>query len=63
VQRSDQFIYDPDGDPFHLAGTRIYRDQDGGLVYDCPHCGRHPVPLRLVAALTRYEEGAERERP
>jgi hypothetical protein len=54
--RPDRFIYDANGDPFHLAGTRIYWDPDGALVYDCPHCGHHLMPLHLVAELARYAE-------
>jgi len=40
----ESFIYDAGGYPFHAIGTRIYREADGTLIYDCPHCGKHPVP-------------------
>jgi len=52
----DRFIYDTNGDPFHLAGTRIYWDPDGTLMYNCPHCGRRPVPRHRVAELAHYAD-------
>jgi hypothetical protein len=43
-----------DGWPFHLAGTKVYREADGTLSFDCPHCGRRVVPRRYEKALARY---------
>jgi hypothetical protein len=42
------------GNPFHVAGTWIYREPDGSLSYQCPHCGRHRVPGRLMNDLAKY---------
>jgi hypothetical protein len=48
------YLYDAAGRPYHAAGTRIHRDADGNLVYDCPHCGRHWVPSDQVRAMGKY---------
>jgi len=50
----NDFILDADSDPFHLPGTKIYRDEYGMLFYECPHCGRHAVPRYREAGLRRY---------
>ncbi len=49
-----KYLYDADGNPFHSAGTRIYRDVDGELIYDCPCCGRHWVPSHKVSEMENY---------
>ena len=49
-----RLIYDANGNPFHLPGTDIYREPDGSLTYECPHCREHPVPRHMVAALAKY---------
>ena len=43
-----------DGRPFHLAGTKVYREADGTLSFECPHCGRRAVPRRYEKSLGRY---------
>jgi hypothetical protein len=53
---NDTFVYDGHGNPFHLAGTRIFRESDGSLTYECPHCGRQRVPAHLVNHMARYAE-------
>jgi hypothetical protein len=42
------------GLPFHLAGTKVYREADGTPTFECPHCVRRGVPLHLEKALARY---------
>jgi hypothetical protein len=58
MQSSDEFVYDADGNPFHLADTRIFREADGSLSYECSHCGRHGVPRRLWKDLAQYASDA-----
>ncbi|MGA3043051.1 MAG: hypothetical protein ABSF54_19925 [Bryobacteraceae bacterium] len=55
---NDDLIYDAEGKPFHLAGTRIFWD-GGELVYDCPHFKRHRVPTRLLNDLDEIAEVAD----
>ena len=50
MQSQHELLYDADGNPFHMAGTRIYCDTDGTLYYICPHCREHPVPTRHITA-------------
>ncbi len=50
----DDLIRDKDGNLFHLPGTRIREEVSGQLTYDCPHCGRRPVPRSMVADLAKY---------
>jgi hypothetical protein len=50
---SQRWLY-ANGGPFHLAGTRIYREADCSLSYECPHCGRRPVPRHLEGELAKY---------
>ena len=54
MQHNDTFLSDAAGNPFHVAGTRIYRERDGNLSYECPHCDRHRVPRRLMNDLVKY---------
>jgi hypothetical protein len=49
-----QLIFDANGNPFHLPGTRIYLEPDGHLTYECPRCGVHRVPRHLVKDLAKY---------
>lgn len=44
------------GNPFHLPGTLIYEEADGKLTYECPHCGRHPVPRHASRDLVKYAQ-------
>ena len=55
-----RFVYDANGSPFHLPGTRIHEEPDGTLTFECPHCGLHPVPRHKVSGLARY---ARKRRP
>lgn len=50
----EAFLFDADVNPFHVAGTRIYREPDGALSYECPHCGQRWVPRRLMNDLAKY---------
>jgi hypothetical protein len=49
-----RFVYDANGNPFHLLGTQIHEQPDGELTYECPHCGLHPVPRHMVSDLAKY---------
>jgi len=51
-----RFIYDANGNPFHLEGTKIWRTADGTLMFRCPspRCGEKPVPARLIRELAKY---------
>lgn len=59
-QNDDAVIFDAVGNPFHVPGTRIYRERDGGLIYECPHCGRNQVPRSLTDDLAKYAAGTPR---
>ena len=48
-----QLLY-VNGLPFHLAGTKVYREADGSLSFECPHCGVREVPRRYEKFLARY---------
>lgn len=52
-QNDDTLLFDAVGNPFHVPGTRIYRERDGSLIYECPHCGRNQVPRRLAEDLAK----------
>jgi hypothetical protein len=54
MQAADEFLYDLNGNPFHLPGTRIYRERDGLLIYVCPSGEANYVPRRWVKHLVRY---------
>jgi hypothetical protein len=49
-----QVVYDANGNPFHLPGTRIYEESDGELTFVCPHCGLRPVPRHMVSDLAKH---------
>jgi len=51
-----RLLYDANGNPFHLPGTRIYEEPDGDLTYECPHCPPRRVPSQLVGGLAKYAE-------
>lgn len=50
----EAFLFDAADNPFHVAGTRIYREPAGTLSYECPHCGQRWVPRRLISDLAKY---------
>jgi hypothetical protein len=52
--RKSKYVYDADGNPFHDEGTRICRDAEGQLIYDCPSCGRNWVPRHKVREMEKY---------
>ena len=52
--KSDDELFFANGRAFHLAGTKIFEEPDGGLTFDCPHCGRRIVRRELEDALRQY---------
>jgi len=48
-----QLIY-VDGQPFHLPGTKIYREANGSLTYECPHCPPQEVRRHWENELAPY---------
>ena len=52
------FLFALNGHRFHLPGTRIY-EEDGDLIYECPHCGTHGIPrhkANWVKTLIAFEK-------
>lgn len=49
-----RLLYDTNGNPFHLPGTRIYVEPDGELTYECPQCPPNRVPTHMVSGLARH---------
>jgi hypothetical protein len=56
-----RLIYDANGNPFHLPGTEIYKESDGELTFECPHCGLRAVPGHMVGDLAKHAR--KRQRP
>jgi len=54
MQYQDDLFRDANGQPCHLAGTKIYLEEDGTLTLECPHCGTRPVPRHREEALKQF---------
>ena len=55
-QDPPQLLRDTEGEPFHAAGTRIFRERDYTLTFVCPHCGVRDVPSHMVKRLKQFAE-------
>jgi predicted RNA-binding Zn-ribbon protein involved in translation (DUF1610 family) len=42
------------GLPFHAAGTRVFEEAEGTVIFECPQCGCRPVLRCWVEGLRGY---------
>lgn len=56
MHHQDDLFRDANGQPSHLPGTRIYREEDGTLTLDCPHCGTRLVPRHREKTLEKFAQ-------